>query len=243
MTAPMKVDDVEYVKELYPRLKPDDDAIERYRHALDNLPPIVVARGRVLVDGYHRWQAHRREGVDKIAAEDLGDLTDTEIFNESIRRNAAHGQQLSRSDKQSLAGKLWQTFAHLPNAERTTEIATLLAVAERSVQTWTKDARSDEKKQAQAKAWDLWLDCWTQEAIADHVGVGQTTVGEWLPDSAELRKSIEPPESRQHFDVWSFQTADKDAGSQSYFGAIPPQVVENLLWFYSDPVSSRSRAT
>ena len=83
--------------------------------------------------------------------------------------------------------------------------------------------------------WDLWLDCWTQEAIADHVGVTHTTVGEWLKDSAELRKSTEPPDSRQHFDVWSFQTADKDAGSQSYFGAIPPQVVENLLWFYSDP--------
>jgi DNA modification methylase len=35
--------------------------------------------------------------------------------------------------------------------------------------------------------------------------------------------------------VWQFATADKTAGSQSYFGAIPPQVVENLLWFYTDP--------
>ncbi len=45
------------------------------------------------------------------------------------------------------------------------------------------------------------------------------------------RKSAEsePPDSRQHFDVWSFTTADKDAGAQSYFGALPPQVIENLL--------------
>jgi hypothetical protein len=28
---------------------------------------------------------------------------------------------------------------------------------------------------------------------------------------------------------------DKDAGSQSYFGAVPPQVLENLLWFYTEP--------
>ena len=231
----MNVADVEYVKELYPRLKPDDAAIERYRDALDNLPPIVVARGRVLVDGYHRWQAHRREEVTEIAVQDLGDLTDTEIFNESIRRNAAHGQQLSRQDKKHVAEKLWQTLAHLPNAERITEIASLLAVAERSVQAWTKDARTDEKKHAQAKAWDLWLDCWTQESIAEQVGMAQPTVAGWLSESAKLRELTEPPESRQHFDVWQFQTADKDAGSQSYFGAIPPQVVENLLWLYTEP--------
>ena len=41
--------------------KPSDDAIERYRDALERLPPIVVARGGILVDGYHRWQAHVRD--------------------------------------------------------------------------------------------------------------------------------------------------------------------------------------
>jgi len=233
MTLMLATSDVEYVKELYPRLKPDDSAIERYRDAIDNLPPIVVARGRVLVDGYHRWQAHRREDAEQIEAEDLGDLTDTEIFNESIRRNAQHGQQLSTADKRQLAGKLWQTLAHLLNAERTAEIATLLAVSERAVQAWTKDARADEKKAAQAKAWDLWLDCFEQKDIATELGVSEGTISEWFKN----RKSAEtePPESRQHFDVWSFTTADKDAGSQSYFGAIPPQVIENVLWFYTDP--------
>jgi hypothetical protein len=88
------VDDVEFVKELYPRVREDDAAIERYRAAIDRLPPIVVARGRVLVDGFHRWQAHRREHIATIEAEDLGDLTETEILKESIRRNATHGRQL-----------------------------------------------------------------------------------------------------------------------------------------------------
>lgn len=228
----ISVDQVEYVKELYPRLRPDDAAIERYRDAIDNLPPIVVARGRVLVDGYHRWQAHRREGVDTIAAEDLGDLTDTEIFNESIRRNADHGQQLSRADKKDLAGKLWRSLEHL-GTERKAHIADLLAVSERSVESWTKDARADEKKAAQAKAWDLWLDCWDQKEIAAEIGVSEGTISEWF--SSRKTAESEPPDSRQHFDVWSFTTADKDAGSQSYFGAIPPQVVENLLWLYTDP--------
>lgn len=226
------VDEVDFVKEMYPRLKPDDAAIERYRDSLDNLPPIVVARGRILVDGFHRWQAHKREGADRVPAEDLGDLSDTEIFNESIRRNAQHGQQLSTADKRSLAGKLWQTLAHLSNAERTAEIGALLAVSERAVQGWTKDARADEKKAAQAKAWDFWLDCWEQKEIAAEIGVSEGTISEWF--SSRKSAESEPPESRQHFDVWQFHKAD-DAGAQSYFGALPPQVVENLLWFYTDP--------
>lgn len=234
-TNSISTDAVEYVKDLYPRLRPDDAAIERYRDALDNLPPIVVARGRILVDGYHRWQAHRREGLTEIAAIDLGNLSDVEIFNESIRRNASHGQQLSRQDKQSLAGKLWQTLAHLDKGERLAEIAALLAVSQRAVRSWTKDARADEKRASQARAWDLWLDCMSEREIAKALDVAQSTIGEWVNDLCSSAKIVHPPESRQHFDVWQFATADKDAGQQSYFGAIPPQIVENLLWFYTEP--------
>ena len=54
--------------------------------------PAIVARDGVLVDGYHRWQAHVRENVAEIPAENLGNLTDAEIIRESIRRNASHGR-------------------------------------------------------------------------------------------------------------------------------------------------------
>ena len=233
-TVMLGVDDVEFVKELYPRLREDDAAIERYRAAIDKLPPIVVARGRVLVDGFHRWQAHRREGIDKVAATDLGNLTDAEIFNESIRRNATHGHQLSAKDKQNLAGKLWQTLAHLSNGERVTEIGDILAVSERSVQGWTKDARKAEKEATQAKAYDRWLDCESERSIADDLGVDHKTVGAWVGEFAQTCADS-PPDSRQHFDVWQFQTSSDDAGTGSYFGKMPPQVVENLLWLYTEP--------
>ena len=53
--------------------------------------------------------------------------------------------------------------------------------------------------------------------------------------SAEMHD--EPPESRQHFDIWNFTTADKDAGAQSYFGA---WLGENAgLRFLLDPPESR----
>jgi hypothetical protein len=230
-TTLLPIDSIRFVKELYPRLREDDATIQRYRDAIDQLPPIIVARNGILVDGFHRWQAYRLEGYTEIEAENLGNLSDSEIFTESIRRNASHGHQLSRKDKQNLAGKLWQAFAHLSSAERIAEIAETLAVSERSVQTWTKDARKYEKEQQQAEAWDAWLDCKSTREIAGPLGLNHDTVAAWVSEKRNSADFRQAPESRQHFDVWSFQTAD---GESSYFGKMPPQIVENLLWFYTE---------
>lgn len=231
----VRCNDIRFVKELYPRLKPHDDVVERYRDALDNLPPIVVARDGVLVDGYHRWQAHVREGAETIPAENLGDLADAEIIRESIKRNARHGQQLTRQDKQRMAGQLWSSLAHLDTAERVNDIRELLGVSRDAVERWTKDERQAEKRAARDRAWDFHLNCLSQREIAEQVGVTQPTVKDWVDKKSADADYLSPPESRQHFDVWQFQTADKDSGQQSYFGAVPPQVMENLLWFYTDP--------
>jgi DNA-binding transcriptional regulator YiaG len=230
MAESVAVDSVQFVKELYPRLREDESAIERYRHAVDLLPPIVVARGRVLVDGFHRLQAHRRELREMIVVEDLGNLTDAEIRRESITRNATHGHQLSQADKRRLAGMLFRDFAALRNGERISEIAQLLSVSTRSVESWTQDARTTEKAEQQARAWDLWLDCWEQKTIATEIGVSEATISEWF----EKRRSAEtePPESRQHFDVWNFAASDSVGG---VFGRMPPQVAENLLWLFTEP--------
>lgn len=226
---------VRFVKELYPRLKPLDDVVERYRDCLGSLPPIVVARDGVLVDGYHRWQAHVREGVESIGVENIGNLTDAEIIRESIRRNASHGQQLSRQDKQRMAGHLWVALSDMGPADRVNDIADLLAVSRDAVERWTKDARQTEKQAQQDRAWSMWLDCGSQREVADVLGVSQPTIADWIDKKSADAVFLSPPPSRQHFDIWQFQTADKDSGQQSYFGAVPPQVIENLLWFYTEP--------
>jgi DNA modification methylase len=239
----IKTADVRFVKELYPRLKPSEQVIERYRDAIANLPPIVIARGGLLVDGFHRWQAHIREGVEEIEVIDLGDIADAEIVRESIRRNASHGEQLSQADKKHLAGHLWTLFAAMRTGERITEIADLLSVDQRTTERWTKDARDIEKDAVQNRAYDLWLDCHSQRAIAKAISdeypafaeITQQTMTNWLNKFTTDAANLSPPESRQHFDIWSFPAADKDAGAQSYFGALPPQVIENLLWGFTKP--------
>jgi hypothetical protein len=231
-TIKIKTTDVRLVKELYPRLSEDNAAIERYRASIGLLPPIVIARDGILVDGYHRWQAHIKEGLTEINAIDLGNLADAEIVRESIIRNASHGQQLSVADKKRLAGILWRDFGAMKPGERTSEIASLLSVTEQSVRTWTKDARAVEKADRQAKAWDMWLDCTTQQQIAEEIGMDQSTIHDWIMVFEKDFNSHNPPESRQHFDVWNFAKAN---GDSTYFGQMPPQVVENLLWFYTEP--------
>jgi DNA modification methylase len=228
----IKVSDVRLVKELYPRLTEDNAAIERYRASIDSLPPIAIARDGILVDGYHRWQAHIRESLTEIEAENLGNLSDAEVVRESIIRNAKHGQQLSIADKKRLASILWRDFGMMKPGDRTTEIMTLLSVSERSVQAWTKDARTAEKNEQKAKAWDLWLNCYTEQNIANEMGIPQRTISDWLSEKRKDADFAKAPDSRQHFDVWNFAKAN---GDSTYFGQMPPQVVENLLWFYTEP--------
>jgi hypothetical protein len=247
-TVPVK--SIQFIKELYPRLKEDDRIIARYRESLPNLPPISIARDSVLVDGFHRWQAHIQEGKTEIETEDLGNLTDVQIFNESIRRNSQHGHQLSREDKSRLAAKIWSNVAHLPPRERIKHISELLSVSQDAVECWTKDARDAEKEAMQAKAWQLWLDCYSDRQIAEQLGIDRETAGKWLdggksanaenpPLAAKSAKAdktnLNAPKSRQHFDIWEFQKSDGDDGDPNYFGRMPPQVVENLLWFYTAP--------
>lgn len=226
-TTRVPIDSVEFVKEFYPRLREDDAAIERYRASIDLLPPIVLARGRVLVDGFHRWQAHKREGLADIAAEDLGNLTDLEIVKESVRRNSSHGRQLETKDKKRMADQMYRQ-----GIRDIAEIAVLLSITDRTAGEYVRDARRDEKQEQRDRAIDMWLECASQQAIADAVGVAVGTVNGWVSDLQDV-VNLNAPDSRQHFDVWTFASDGQE--NSSYFGRMPVGVVENLLWFYTDP--------
>lgn len=228
-TQTIKTADVRFVKELYPRLREDDAAIERYRAAIDRLPPIVVARGGVLVDGFHRWQAYRKEGIETVPAEDLGDLTEGEILKESVRRNASHGRQLETKDKRRMADMLWRQ-----GTRDESELCELLSITPKTCGEYLRDAKRDEKERQKAELWDRWLNCeWASFAEAEQAtGVSDKTIKAWVSEFSNALEFSEPPDSRQHFDVWQFQTAD---GDSSYFGKMPPQIVENLLWLYTEP--------
>src|SRR6266511_3726610 len=120
-----------------------------------------------------------------------------------------------------------------------------LKVGESTVRLWTKNARTAQERQRRARAWSLWLDGLSYDEIAAELDTPKATIGNWISSQnanlSELGRT--PPGATEdrpwgniaHFDIWQFPTADKDDGQQSYFGAVPPQVMENLLWFYTEP--------
>ena len=75
------------------------------------------------------------------------------------------------------------------------------------------------KRAVQDRAYDLWLDCYSQRDIAEIIGreypafdgTTQQTLSNWLNKFSADAENLSPPDSRQHFDIWQFATADRAA--------------------------------
>lgn len=103
-TKNVKVSEISIKKELYPRMNPDWVTKSRYYNAMKagaKFPAITVAKLNnvlVLVDGYHRLQAHKDLGNSTIEAEVLEGLDEKQIFVESVKRNIIHGKQFTTQE-------------------------------------------------------------------------------------------------------------------------------------------------
>lgn len=220
--------------EVYPRDSHDNATVLRYRQALDLLPPIKISHESILIDGYHRLLAHQVEGKKEIEAETL-EVSRENILVEAIRLNARHGRQLSSKEKNRHARTLWEQQATGPKDPDTAEwIADLLSITKRSVYTATQSIRKEQKENQKEDAWHMWLACNSQAEIAEALGISQDTVSKWvLQISESFRKSV--PDSLQLYDVWSFGGCDERYGVSGYPGRIPGQIVENVLYYYTQP--------
>jgi transcriptional regulator with XRE-family HTH domain len=58
----------------------------------------------------------------------------------------------------------------------------------------------------------MWLDCATQGDIAEAIGIDQATISRWINAKSASADFALAPASRQNFDIWQFQTADKESG-------------------------------
>ena len=209
----------------YPRSEHSQQQVDLYRSAVDNLPPIVVSKSMMGVDGYHRCQAYRQEGRTEIDAEII-DIPDEEVLVEAIRRNATHGLQLTNADKRRLGAQLY------PQLD-IDEIAGLLSVHKNSVLSWTKSKREEERKEEDRIIWDMWLACETLADVGKQVGQDESTISKRI---LNLQKSVEIQvlDPLKMYNIWQFQSCDKSLGID-YPGRIPGQIVEHLLYYYTEP--------
>jgi predicted XRE-type DNA-binding protein len=190
MTAPIRVPlaDVKYREDLYPRIKADPAVIQRYAADLDVLPPIEVNQHNELIDGFHRWTAHRKAEAETIAVTVTETASDVELLALACERNAKHGLQLNDRDKASMAVRLFHAGAGLDEAS----IAQALSVSARMVRGYLSDVKAALRKQQREKVFSLWLQCWTQEQIARAVGLEQPRVVEIVQEISDLEALPNP---------------------------------------------------
>ncbi len=106
------IDSIKFDETLYPRVSSNFHTVMTYASAMQAgaaFPPVTVATvdgELVLVDGWHRTRAAKKLKRSTIAAIDLGMLTRTEAFSESVRLNAINGQPLSFSEKMAAYKRL-----------------------------------------------------------------------------------------------------------------------------------------
>jgi len=245
----IKVSDVVFRDDLYPRIETSATTVQKYAEDLAVLPPIVVNQHNELIDGWHRWTAHKKNEVELIEAEVVETTSDADLLEKAIETNATHGLQLSREDKKKMATRLYRSFLDSSptkeeKAEKKTRLAKILSVGENTVRDWTSRTDKDDKAEKSGQVFAMWLACHTQQEIADAVGWSQPAVKAEIDtfisfhDSGKIDKSARNHANHESdfdppiYNVWKQQA--KSSGS-SHFGNSEARWVDNLLYIYTDP--------
>lgn len=234
----MALSDVVYRDDLYPRIKPDTATIQRYAENLEVLPPIEVNQHGILIDGYHRWTAHRKAEAPCIKAIVTETKTEVELFALAIQRNAIHGLQANDADKKMSAIRLYAGGTGYSKDD----IASLLSVSRRTISSYLSDVDKELREQRKQQIFSLWMACETLEAIGESVDTPLRTVADFVEEFAKSEALPKPQKLSATFqdaeftpplyNVWTFA---KKTNGTSHFGNSEQRIVDNLLYLYTEP--------
>lgn len=230
--------DVIYREDLYPRIKPDPATIQRYAENIDVLPPIEINQHGILIDGFHRWTAHRKAEAQTIRAVVTETASETELFALAIKRNAAHGLQMNDADKKTSAIRLYAGGSGLSKED----IASTLSVTVRSVSSYLSDIDKQLREERKQHIFDMWMACYSLEEIAEQSNVTAKTIDnqieefvnlEALPKLHKVLADFSDSDfTAPLYNVWRFS---KSSNNVAHFGNSEQTIVENLLYLYTEP--------
>lgn len=234
------VDTIVFRDDLYPRTAHDPHLIEVYSENLDVMPPIELNQRNELIDGFHRWKAHQMAGLATVEATVTETASDAELLRLACLRNAHHGYQLKRADKQRMARTMYNSVSDEERDELKHELPGILAVTPRTVSRWLSRIDKDILAERRERAFGLWLACHTQEQIAEAVNMPRTTLSDWVEDFAEIGQLSETGKTSANFgdfeaplyNVWKRQLKSNEV---SHPGNSEQSILENLLHAYTEP--------
>jgi DNA modification methylase len=233
------VANVVFREDLYPRIETSAVTVQKYAEDLDVLPPIKVNQRNELIDGWHRWTAHKKNGIEMIEADVIETKSDAELLEKAIETNATHGLQLSQSDKRDMARKIYHSTPEKERDEKKKHLAVILSVSERTIRDWLSRVDKDSKEARNKRIFDMWLACYTGVEIAEANDLSEKEIGKIVSDlSAELPKGQKADSEHATdftppiYNIWKQQ--EKTNGS-SHFGNSEVRWVDNLLYLYTKP--------
>lgn len=236
LVLPLK--DIIYREDLYPRIKADPVMIQRYAENLEVLPPIEVNQHNILIDGYHRWTAHRKAEAETIKVFVTETASELELFVLAIRRNAKHGGQISEQDKTRDAIRLYAAGTGYSKDD----IADILSVSKRMVNNYLNGIDKQIREERKQKIFDLWMAGYTSEEIAESIGVDNTgsfreiikdlSVLESFPNQTKVFANFQDDFQFPLYNIWTFAKKTNDT---NHFGNSEQRILENLLYLYTQP--------
>ena len=235
----LATNEVVFRDDLYPRIKPNPAVIQRYAENIDLLPPIEVNQHNEIIDGFHRWTAHRKQEAEHIKATVTETASEAHFLQLAIKRNASHGLQLEEQDKRKMAGRLYADGTGLDkNAIKDT-----LPVSIRTVDNYLHDTDKRLRKERKDSILDLWLPFHTQQEIADDVGLSRQAIDKELATIATFGSASKSGNSLDFeldqdfktpiYNVWNWKKKSNKVG---HFGNSEQSIVDNLLYLYTEPL-------
>lgn len=233
--------DVVWREDLYPRLETNPRTVDQYAEDLTVLPPIEVNQRNELIDGWHRWTAHRKAGAEQIPVMVTETTSEAHFLELAIRRNAKHGLQLSLEDKKDMARTIYNGTPEREREGKKTALAAMLSVSERTIRDWLSRIDKDAKEARDKRIFAMWLACRTDQEIADAEGMPRTTITDQTKGFDEIGNLAESVKAAANhatefeapiYNVWKQQ--DKTAGGR-HFGNSEIRWVDNLLYLYTKP--------
>jgi len=195
----MKISDLTLDQFIYPRGIISRQTISAYVEALAinaQFPPIKIQRvfnytdangnqtneATIIIDGFHRWSAFKEKGIKEIPAVEFKDhpldyeKNKIDLLLESARCNTIHGDRLTSNDKKRVARDIASTDPECKYTEDA--LAEKLGVSRQTVNTWISDIRARQKTNRNSIIIRLSRLGWTQEKIAEKVGLSRNRTSE-----------------------------------------------------------------
>ena len=227
---------------IYPRCEGHDPAlVQEYAHDMEQIESaqcfISVNADNKLLDGRHRMLAYKKLADGKpdfpVNVWKYPISSPLESFKLACQLQDK-GKALKNNDREASAKKLYQLGCGSQK-----DIAAILSVSAGRVSQWLSRTIKEEKEKQKAKTFDLWLQCYTQEEIADMVGVTQQTIDNWVEDFTKtldakefvkfhFNDGFEPP----IYNIWKLK---EKTNNVSHFGNSEARWLENLLYLYTNP--------